>query len=158
MVIDSRPVADQDENINVLGRKRGFRNGVGVLAGLCAVLLALTSLSGCRVYVMGSTARNPFLGEWHAEYTRDGVHFSTEYELDNNGRYSYSSLESSPGVRDKVMTQGTYNYDDTTLFLTPDSSDDPSQFEYEFTSDDVLELKARVSTIRTRVVVYHRHS
>ena len=56
------------------------------------------------------------------------------------------------------MTQGTYNYDDTTLFLTPDSSDDPSQFEYEFTSDDVLELKARVSTIRTRVVVYHRHS
>ena len=155
MVIDSRPVADQDENINVLGRKRGFRNGVGVLA--CAVLLALTSLSGCRVYVVGSTPPNPFLGEWHAEYTRDGVDYSTEYDFDNNGRYSYSSLETSPGVRDEIMTQGTYNYDDRTLFLTSESSDDSSQFEYEFTSDNELELKARVSASRTRAVVYHRH-
>ena len=144
--------------MNAQGRRGGFRIGVGALAALCAVLLALTSLSGCRVYVAGSTARNPFLGEWHVEYTRDGVDYSTEYDFDNNGRYSYSSLETIPGVRDEIMTQGTYNYDDTTLFLTPDSSDDPSQFEYEFTSDDVLELKARVSTIRTRVVVYHRHS
>ena len=144
--------------MNAQGRRRGFRIGMGALAALCAVLLALTSLSGCRVYVAGSTARNPFLGGWHAEYTRDGVDYSTEYEFDNNGRYSYSSLETSPGVRDEIMTQGTYSYDDRTLFLTSESSDDPSQFEYEFTSDDELELKARVSASRTRAVVFHRHS
>ena len=144
--------------MNVPGRKRGFRIDVGALAALCAVLLALTALSGCRVYVMGSTLRNPFLGEWHAKYTWDGVSYSAEYEFENNGRYSYSSRSSSGAVREEEMTPGTYDYDDETLFLTPDASDvDPSQFKYEFTSDE-LELEERISTSATRVVTYHRHS
>ena len=48
VVIDSQPVANQDEKMNVQERTRGFRIGVGVLAALCAVLLGLTALSGCR--------------------------------------------------------------------------------------------------------------
>ena len=161
MVIDSRPVADQDENMNVPGRKRGFRIGVGVLAALCAVLLGLTALSGCRLYVMGSTPRSPFLGEWHADYTWDGVSYSTEYEFDNNGRYSYSNIRRSTSgmVGEEEMTRGSYDYDNDTLFLTPVPSDvAPSQFEYEFMNGNMLELRERITTSRTRVVVYHRHS
>ena len=119
MVIDSQPVANQDGKMNLHERKRGLRIGVGVLAALCAVLLGMTSLSGCRVYVMGSTPRNPFLGEWHTDSTEDGVDFSAEYEFENNGRYSYSSRRSSGAMRRIIMTRGTYRYDDETLFLTP---------------------------------------
>ena len=143
------------------GRRRGFRTGVVALAALCATLLALTSLSGCRVYVMGSTARNPFVGEWHAEYTWDGISYSTEYEFDNNGRYSYSNIRRSTSgmVGEEEMTRGSYEYDSETLFLTPVLGDvAASEIEYEFISDNMLELRERITTSRTRVVVYHLHS
>ena len=155
MVIDSQPVAYQDENMNAQGRKKGFGIGVGVLSALC-VLLGLTALSGCRLYV---TPRNPFLGEWHADYTWDGVSYATEYEFDNNGRYSYSNIRRSTSgmVGEEEMTRGSYDYD--TLFLTPVPSDvAPSQFEYELMNGNMLELRERITTSRTRVVVYHRHS
>lgn len=148
--------------MNVQGRSRGYRINVGALAAMCAALLALTTLSGCgRVYVMRIAPPNPFLGEWHAEYTWDGVDYSTEYEFDSSGRYSYSSSRRSTSgmVGEEEMTQGTYDYDGRTLSLDPDPRDvAPSEFEYEFTNENVLELRERISTSRTRVVVYHRHS
>ena len=157
MVIDSQPVANQDGKMNLHERKRGLRIGVGVLAALCAVLLGMTSLSGCRVYVMGSTPRNPFLGEWHTDSTEDGVDFSAEYEFENSGRYSYSSRRSSGAMRRIIMTRGTYRYDDETLFLTPVPSDTaPSQLKYEFTPNDELELEEQISTSETIVRIYHR--
>ncbi len=144
-------------------REPKSRSGIvkGMLAALCAVSLALTVLSGCRVYVMGSTVRNPFLGEWHAEYTWDGISYSTAYEFDSNGRYSYSNIRRSTSgmVGEEEMTQGTYDYDNETLFLTPVPSDvAPSEIEYEFIRDNMLELRERITTSRTRVVVYHLHS
>ena len=145
--------------MNAQGRRRGFRITVGTLAVLCAALLALTSLSGCkRIYVMTIAPPNPFLGEWHAEYTWDGVAYSTEYEFESNGRYSYRSQSSSGAIREQEMTEGTYDYDSDTLVLTPDSSVVDSRFRYEFTSDDELELEERISATRLRVVVYHLHS
>ena len=157
MVIDSQPVAYQDENMNTQGRKRGFRIGVGAVAALCAVLLALTSLSGCRVYVVDSAPRNPFLGEWHTEFTSAGSRFSAEYEFKSNGRYTYLRQSSSGVMRLRVSTQGTYDYDDETLLLTPDADDvNPSRFRYEFTGDDELELEERISTSVTLVLIYHR--
>ena len=158
MVIDSQPVADQDENMNVQERKRGFRTGVGALAGLCAVLLALTSLSGCRFYIGGSAAPNPFLGEWHTEFTSAGSRFSAEYEFMRNGRYTYIRQSSSGVVRVIISTRGTYEYDDDTLSLTPDADDvDRSSFKYEFTSDGALELEEQISASITLVLTYHPH-
>ena len=143
--------------MNVLGRKRGFRIGVGAVAALCAVLLALTSLSGCRVYVVDSAPRNPFLGEWHTEFTSAGSRFSAEYEFKSNGRYTYLRQSSSGVMRLRVSTQGTYDYDDEKLLLTPDADDvNPSRFRYEFTGDDELELEERISTSVTLVLIYHR--
>lgn len=138
--------------------RRGSRIGVGALA-LCAALLALTSLSGCvRVYA-GGTPRNPFLGEWHTEFASGGSRFSAEYEFRSNGRYSYIRQSASGVVRVIVRTQGSYRYDDDTLVLTPDASDvDPSRFEYEFTSDDEMELEEQISPSITLVLTYHRHS
>ena len=157
MVIDSQPAADQDENMNGQACERGFRIGFGTLAALCAVLLGLTALSGCRVYVMSSTPRNPFLGEWHTDSTEDGVDFSAVYEFENNGRYSYSSRKLSSAMRRIKMTRGTYRYDDETLFFTPVPSDTaPSQLKYEFTPNDDLELEERISTSETIVRIYHR--
>ena len=158
VVIDSRQVADQDENMNVPGRKRGFRIGVGAVAALCAVLISLTSVSGCTVFVVGSTPRNPFLGEWHAEFKSPGSRFSAEYEFKNNRRYTYLRQSSSGVVRVIISTRGTYDYDDETLLLTPDADDvNPSRFRYEFTEDgDALELEERISTSVTLVLIYHR--
>ena len=144
--------------MNTRGRKRGFRIGVGALAALCAVVLALTAMSGCTVYV-SSTPRNPFVGEWHTEFTSAGTRFSAEYEFRRNGTYSYIRQSASGVVRVIVRTQGRYRYDDDTLVLTPDASDvDPSRFEYEFTSDDELELEEQISPSITLVLTYHRHS
>ena len=157
MVIDSRQVADQDENMNVPGRKRGFRIGVGAVAALCAVLISLTSVSGCTVFVVGSAPRNLFLGKWHTEFTSAGSRFSAEYEFKSNGRYTYIRQSSSGMVRIIISTRGTYEYDDEILSLTPDASDvDPSRFKYEFTGDDELELEERISTSVTLVLTYHR--
>ena len=146
--------------MNVPGRKRGFGIGVGALAGLCAVLLALTALSGCRVYVVGSTPRNPFLGEWHAAFPSAGGRLSYEYVFESDGSYTYTteSASGTGGMRAAIL--GTYDYDDETLFLTPVPSDvAPSEIEYEFKNDDnMLELRERITTSRTRVVVYHLHS
>ena len=147
--------------MNAHGRRRGFRIRVGALAALCAVLLALTALSGCRVYVTSSRALNPFLGEWHAEYTWEGISYSTEYEFDSNGRYSYSNIRRSTSglVGDEVTTQVSYEYDSETLSLTPVPGDLAfPEIEYEFISDTTLELRERVTASRTRVVVYHHHS
>ena len=139
------------------------RPGIGrvVLAALCAVSLALTVLSGCRVYVTSSGALNPFLGEWHAEYTWDGISYETEYKFDSNGKYSYSNIRQSTSgmVGDEVKTEGSYEYDSETLSLTPVPGDLAfPEIEYEFIGDDMLELRERVTTSRTRVVVYHHHS
>ena len=156
MVIDSLLMADQDESMNTRGRKRGFRIGVGTL--LCAVVLALTAVSGCTVYVSSEPA-NPFVGEWHTEFTTAGSRFSAEYEFRSNGRYSYIRQSASGVVRVIVRTQGRYRYDDDTLVLTPDASDvGESRFEYEFTSDDDLELEEQISPSITLVLTYHRHS
>ena len=147
--------------MNGQGRRRGFRIRVGALAALCAVLLALTALSGCRVYVTSSRALNSFLGEWHAEYTWEGISYSTEYVFDSNGRYSYSNIRRSTSgmVGDEVTTQGSYEYDSETLSLTPVPGDLAfPDIEYEFISDTMLELRERVTASRTRVVVYHHHS
>ena len=158
MVIDSLPMADQDESMNTRGRRRGFRTGGRVPTALCAAVIALIALSGCTVYVGGRTARNPFLGEWHTEFTSAGTRFSAEYEFRSNGRYSYIRQSASGVVRVIVRTQGRYRYDDDTLVLTPDASDvDPSRFEYEFTSDDELELEEQISPSITLVLTYHRH-
>ena len=138
-------------------RRRGFRIGVGALA-LCAALPALTSLSGCvRVYA-GVTPRNPFVGEWHTEFTSAGTRFSAEYEFRSNGRYSYMRQTASGVVRVIIRTQGTYQYSDDTLVLTPDASDfGPSRFRYEFTIDGDLELEEQISPSITLVLIYHRH-
>ena len=159
VVIDSQPVANQDEKMNVQERTRGFRIGVGVCWQRCAQSCSgLTALSGCRVYVVGSTPRNPFLGEWHTDFTSAGSRFSAEYEFKNNRRYTYLRQSSSGVMRLRVSTQGTYDYDDETLLLTPDADDvNPSRFRYEFTEDgDALELEERISTSVTLVLIYHR--
>ena len=140
--------------------KRRPSIGRGVLAAVCAVSLALIVLGGCRVYVSSSGALNPFLGEWHAEYTWEGISYSTEYEFDSNGRYSYSNIRRSTSgmVGDEVMSQGRYEYDSETLSLSPPPGDIAfSEIEYEFIDDDMLELRERVTASRTRVVVYHHH-
>ena len=71
MVIDSLPMADQDE-------ERERRTGAGkasvsapvALAALCATLLALTcAVRMQRSYVVSSKPGNPFVGEWHTEFT-----------------------------------------------------------------------------------------
>ena len=145
--------------MNVQERRRGFRTGVGAMAALCAVLLALTSLSGCRVYVMGSTPPNPFLGEWHAEFTSAGRRDSFEYEFERDGSYSYISESASGAGAISVEIQGTYDYDDETLILTPNSSRfAPSQLKYEFKGDNELELESRIDTGYTVRLTYHRHS
>ncbi len=143
--------------MNTQGRGRGFRIGVGVLAASCATLLALTALSGCTVYV-SSKPGNPFVGKWHTEFTTGGSRFSAEYEFQSNGRYSYARQSASGMIRMIVRTRGRYRYDDDTLVLTPDASDvDPSRFEYEFTSDNELELEEQISPSITLVLTYHRH-
>ncbi len=157
MVIDSLLMADQDESMNTRRRRRGFRIGVGVLAALCAVMLALTALSGCTVYA-GYRPPNPFVGEWHTEFESAGTRFSAEYEFRSNRRYSYIRQSASGVVRVIVRTQGTYRYDDEALLLTPDASDvDPSRFRYEFTIDGDLELEEQISPSITLVLTYHRH-
>ena len=140
-------------------RKSGI--GRGVLAALCAGSLALTVLSGCRVYVMGSTAPNPFLGEWHADYTWDGISYSTEYEFGDDGRYTYINIRQSTSgmVGEKDEAQGSYEYDGETLFLKPVTSDvTPSEIEYEFIGDSMVKFTERITASRTRTVTYHRHS
>jgi len=150
-------MADQDESMNTQGRRRGFRIGVGAVAALGAVLLALTALSGCTVYASYRPS-NPFVGEWHTEFTSAGTRFSAEYEFRSNRRYSYIRQTASGVVRVTVRTHGTYRYDDEILVLTPDASDvDPSRFRYEFTSDDELELEEQLSPSITLVLTYHRH-
>lgn len=147
--------------MNMERRGRGFRISVGALAALCAVLVALTALSGCRVYVTSSGALNPFLGEWHAEYTWEGISYSTEYEFDNNGRYTYINIRRSTSgmVGDEITSQGSYEYDSETLSLTPPPGDIAfSEIAYKFIGDNMLELRERVTASRTRVVVYHHHS
>ena len=133
--------------------------GTSMLAALCAVSLALTVLSGCRVYVMGSTVRNPFVGEWHAEFTSTGTRLSYTYVFERDGTYSYIYTESTSrmGGR-KIEIEGTYDYDGDTLVLTPDSTRFArSEFEYEFTSDDDLELESEIDTGVTVTLTYHRH-
>ena len=158
MVIDSQPVADQDDNMNVPGRKRGFGIGKGALAPLCAVLLALTALSGCRFYVVGSTPRNPFLGEWHADFPSASGRLSYEYEFQSDGSYTYiwDSASGTGGMLTMIL--GTYDYDDETLFLTPDSNIVPSsQLRYEFKNDDELQLESQIDAGFTVTLTYHRH-
>ncbi len=157
MVVDSLPMADHDENMTAQGRRRGFWTGVGVPAALCAVLLALTVLSGCSVTVV-SSPRNPFVGEWHTEFTSAGSRFSAEYEFFDNNRYTYVRHSAGGVLEIIVTTRGTYRYDDETLSLTPDVSDvDPSRFEYEFPSDTELRLREQISPSITLVLTYHRH-
>ena len=140
--------------MNMERRTRGFRIRVRVLAALCAVLLAL---SGCTVYG-GYRPPNPFVGEWHTEFTSAGTRFSAEYEFRSNRRYSYIRQSASGVVRVIVRTHGTYRYDDDTLVLTPDASDvDPSRFRYKFTIDGDLELEEQISPSITLVLTYHRH-
>ena len=137
-------------------RKSGI--GRGVLTALCAVSLALTVLSGCSVTVVNSQ-RNPFLGEWHADYTSVGSRFSAEYEFFGNSRYTYVRQSAGGVVEITVRTRGAYQYDGEILTLTPDASDvGPSRFEYEFTSDDALRLKEQISPSVTLTLTYHRHS
>ena len=157
VVIDSQPVANQDEKMNVQERTRGFRIGVGVLAALCAVLLGLTALSGCRVYVVGSTPRNPFLGEWHAEFPAVSGRISYAYEFERDGRYRYvRALVGGAGSFRREIT-GTYDYDDDTLILTPDASSvAPSRLKYKFTNDDELQLESETDTGVTDTLTYHR--
>ena len=158
MVIDSQPVAYQDENMNAQGRKRGFRIGVGALAALCAILLALTALSGCRFYVVGSTPRNPFLGEWHAEFPSAGRRLSYEYHFESDSSYTYirESASGTGGMLAEI--QGTYDYDEETLILTPNSNIVPSsQLKYEFRNDDELQLESQIDTGFTVTLTYHRH-
>ena len=131
--------------------------GVVAPAALSAVLLALTLLSGCSVVVVSSPP-NPFVGEWHAEFTSAGTRFAAEYEFRSNDRYTYVRQTASGVVRVTVRTQGTYRYDDETLSLTPDASDvAPSRFKYEFTTDGGLELEEQISPSITLVLTYHRH-
>lgn len=126
-------------------------------AALSAVLLALTLLSGCSVVVV-STPRNPFVGEWHTEFTSAGTRFSAEYEFRSNGRYTYVRQSASGVIRLIVSTQGTYRYDDETLSLTPDTGDvGPSRFKYKFTSDGDLELEEQISPSITLILTYHPH-
>ena len=158
VVIDSQPVANQDEKMNVQERTRGFRIGVGVLAALCAVLLGLTALSGCRIYVVGSTPRNPFLGEWHAEFPSAGGRLSYEYVFESDGSYTYISALASGtgGVLTRIL--GTYDYDDETLILEPNSSIVPSSLlRYKFQNDDELQLESQIDTGLTVTLTFHRH-
>ena len=158
MVIDSQPVADQDENMNAQGRKRSFRIGVRVLAALCAVLIALTAVSGCTLFVVG-TPRNPFVGEWHAEFPSTSGRISYEYEFERDGSYSYVRALASGAGSFRIEIKGTYDYDDETLILKPRSSRfAPSQFEYKFTDDDELQLESEIDTGFTETLTYHRHS
>ena len=131
--------------------------GRGMLAVLCAVSLALTVLSGCNVYFMGSTARNPFLGEWHAEFPLTGggkLLFEYEFERD----YSYIYSESASGAaRVRIEIHGTYEYDRGTLTLTPNSSRlAPSQLKYKFNSDNDLELESQIDEGFKVTLTYHR--
>ena len=98
MVIDSQPVTDQDENMRLRKPKMGLDIGKGVPAALCAVLLALTALSGCSVFVVGSQ-RNPFLGEWHAEVPAvSGGISSTRTNSRADGRYRYVTSVGRPAA------------------------------------------------------------
>ncbi len=156
--IDSLPMADQHEDMNAHGRRRRSRIGVVALAALCATLLALTSLSGCRVYVSGSVPRNPFVGEWHAEFPlTGGGRLSLEYEFERD--YSYIYIESASGAaRVRIEIHGTYDYKDGTLILTPNSSRlAPSRLTYEFKSDIELELESQIDEGFTVTLTYHRH-
>ena len=157
MVIDSQPVAYQDESMSAQGRKKGFGIGVGVLAALC-VLLGLTALSGCSVVVV-SSQRNPFLGEWHAEFPAVSGRISYAYEFERDGRYGYvRALVGGAGSFRREIT-GTYDYDDDTLILTPDASSVAlSRLKYEFTNDDELQLESETDTGLTDTLTYHRHS
>lgn len=158
MVIDSLLMADQDESMNTRGRKRGFRIGVVALAAMCGTLLAVTALSGCSVVVV-SSPRNPFVGEWHAEFASGGTLRSYAYVFGRDDSYSYIYTEStsrSGGIQ--IEIEGTYDYDGDTLVLTPDSTRfDRSKFEYEFTSDGDLELESQIDTGVTVRLTYHRH-
>lgn len=132
--------------------------GRGVLAVLCAASLALTVVSGCRVYVMGSTVRNPFLGEWHAEFPGVSGRISYTYEFKSDGRYRYVRALAGGGGSFRREITGTYDYDDDTLILTPDASSLPqSRLNYEFTSDDDLQLESEIDTGVTDTLTYHRH-
>lgn len=134
-----------------------MRIGLVAPAALSAVLLALTLLSGCSVVVVNSP-RNPFVGEWHTEFTSAGSRFSAEYEFFGNGRYTYDRHSAGGVFEIIVATQGTYRYDEETLTLTPDVSDvDPSRFEYVFPSDSELRLREQISPSITLVLTYHRH-
>lgn len=157
-MVDSPPMADRHENMTAQGGGRGFRICVVALSALCAILMTVTALSGCTVYV-SSKPRNPFVGEWHTEFTSAGSRFSAEYEFRSNRRYAYVRQSASGVVRVIVRTQGTYRYNDETLLLTPDASDvDPSRFRYDFTGDDELELEEQISPNITLALTYHRHS
>lgn len=144
--------------MNAQGPTGGFQIGVRALAGLGAVLLALISLAGCTIYA-GYRPPNPFVGEWHAEFTSTGTRLSYTYVFERDGTYSYIYTESTSrmGGR-KIEIEGTYDYDGDTLVLTPDSTRFPrSEFEYEFTSDDDLELESEIDTGVTVTLTYHRH-
>ena len=158
MVIDSLPMADQDESMNTRGRRRGSRIGVGAMAALCAVVLVVTSLSGCRGYYAVVVPRNPFLGEWHAEFAVTGGRISYEYEFESDGSYRYVRVSATGAGSLRVEIEGTYDYDHDTLTLTPyASSIARSQFEYEFIGDE-LQLESEIDTGVTVTLTYHRHS
>ena len=131
--------------------------GRGVLAALCAVSLALTVLSGCRVYVMDSTPRNPFLGEWHTEYPlAGGGRLLFEYEFERDRSYIYSE-STSGAARVRIEIHGTYDYDDDTLILTPSASRlVPSRLRYNFKSNGELELESQIDEGFTVTLTYHR--
>ena len=157
MVVDSLPMADHDEKMNVQGRRRGFRTGVGAPAALCAVLLALTLLSGCSVTVV-SSQRNPFVGEWHAEFPASSGRISYTYEFERDGSYRYISASASGAGSLRIEIEGTYDYDDDTLILTPRATSvTPSRLTYEFVNDEELQLESKIDTGLTITLTYHRH-
>ena len=139
------------------GRRRGFWTGVGVPAVLCATLLALTSLSGCSVTVVGSQ-RNPFVGEWHAEFPASSGRISYPYEFERDGSYRYISASASGAGSLRIEIEGTYDYDDDTLILTPRATSvAPSRLTYEFVNDEELQLESEIDTGLTITLTYHRH-
>ncbi len=139
------------------GRRRSLRIRVVAPVALCAVLIALTVLSGCSVTVVRSQ-QNPFVGEWHAEFPGVSGRISYTYEFERDGTYSYvRALAGGTGSFRREIT-GTYDYDDDTLILEPDASSFPrSLLNYEFTSDEELKLESEIDTGVTDTLTYHRH-
>ena len=157
MMVDSQPVTDQDENMRLRKPRMGLDIGKGVPAALCAVLLALTALSGCSVFVV-SSQRNPFLGEWHAEFPAASGRISYTYEFERDGSYRYVSASASGAGGFRIKIEGSYDYDDDTLILTPKATSvATSRLRYEFTMDDELQLESEIDTGLTITLTYHRH-